>query len=141
MSQHIVYLSDDWFALLEAEATRAYDAVNPPGSGVRFSLLERYRNAPLRADGTHPGFRIEFDAERRAQVRPGAGADETADCILDVSIDGARRLVSQLSGPGLDALLVDLLGADDLKLTGALESCPVDVASFHDRVVMQTRLD
>lgn len=143
MTEQFTYLSAPWFAQLQLEAERA-QASRPATVPARdFVLVERYTGRP--GDWpwaqTEPGFRISFSAVGGARVRPGARADEAADCRLEMSWDAACRVVSQPGGAALDALLAGLVESGDLRIEGSLADFPFDLNAFHDAMVALTRLD
>lgn len=138
--ERIAYLSGAWFTVLEQEARKAIQQSASKGLARDFLLLERYSGAPDFAlgDGLVPGFKISFSSTGDATVRPGAGPNETADCLLEMDWKAACQSVSQLSGPGLDQLLQDLCASGRVTITGDMHGCPVDLGSFHDAMVNST---
>jgi hypothetical protein len=137
------YLSDGWFAVLANAARNAIQDSALKGQARDFTLLERYAGGPVSVGetGMQPGFLISFSHTGDASVRPGAGRDEVADCVLDLDWQGACQLVSQLSGPDLDRLLQDLCATGRATIAGDIQACPVDLNSFHDAMVRATFID
>jgi nitrite reductase/ring-hydroxylating ferredoxin subunit len=131
------YLSDGWFAMLKVEADCAFAGLSRP-----VSLVERYSGAP---DGAwpyvdrFPGFRVDFRAGDSI-VRPGAHAGETADIVLDLSWQNARRIVSLPSAAGLSELMAELGESGEMVAAGDMSLLPFDLFAFHDAVVKRTFL-
>ena len=138
MSEEVFYLTAPWFKVLEEEAQAAVDAAAI--EGARFSLLERYEDAP---DEFRPspdlfaGFRVDV-ADGRAIVRPGAAAGETADLVLEISWEGANRVAGSKSGLELDGLIGDFIEAGSMNVVGSLDDFPADINAFHDAVQART---
>ncbi|MDA0339155.1 MAG: hypothetical protein O2910_04855 [Proteobacteria bacterium] len=141
MPQRINYCSPDWFVMLGELAQEALDDAGVAVDGKRFSLLERYRDAPAEfrpSPALFAGFRIDVDG-RRATARAGAADGETADLVLEISWEGANRIAGSVSGPDLDALMAVLMKNGDLVVEGALDDFPADINAFHDAVQTRTR--
>lgn len=136
------YLSDSWFVLLEREARHAIGDAAREGLARDFVLVERYSAGPELGfgEGLMPGFRLTFTAKGDAQVRPGAAVDEQADCVIAMDWHSACRVVSEPSGPALEALLQDLCAQGLATIAGDIWACPVNIDKFHDAVVMGTQV-
>lgn len=138
MSEKTAYLTPPWFKVLEEEAQAAVDAAAI--AGARFSLLERYEDAPhdfRPSPDLFAGFRVDV-ADGRVSVRPGAKAGETADLVLEISWEGANRVAGSKSGPDLDALIGSFVEAGSMNVVGSLDDFPADINAFHDGVQART---
>lgn len=141
MPEKIIYCSPAWFEMLEEQAQAAVDKAGAVGRDAAFSLLERYHDAPADqhpSDDLMPGFRLDIGGGK-ARIRPGAGKDETADLVLDITWEGANRIAGQKSGPALDALMVSLIEAGTFTVQGDMDALPADMMSFHDEVWVRTQ--
>ena len=141
MSLRINYCSPDWFVMLGEQAQAALDNAGVAVDGKRFSLLERYRDAPEEfkpSESLFAGFRIDVDG-RRVTARAGAADGETADLVLEISWEGANRIAGSVSGPDLDGLMAALMEDGALVVEGALDDFPADINAFHDAVQARTR--
>ena len=140
MTEKLTYCTPAWFEMLADEAQAAVDASDALADGPRFSLLERYRDAPEEfrpSADLFAGFRIDVDG-RQASVRPGAAEGETADLVLEISWEGANGIAGTPNGAGLDTLMATLMEQGALKVEGALDDFPADINAFHDAVQART---
>jgi len=138
MSEKIAYLTPPWFKVLEEEVQAAVDTAAI--EGARFSLLERFADAPeafMPSSDLLAGFRIDV-ADGRATVRPGAAANETADLVLELSWKGANQLARTPSGTPMDGLMGEFVQAGSMDVEGSLDDFPADINTIHDAVMART---
>lgn len=138
MSEEIFYLTPPWFRMIEEEAQAAVDAAAI--EGAKFSLLERYEDAPAEfrpSPDLFAGFRVDVE-DGRVTVRPGAAAGETADLVLEISWQEANRVAGCKSGPDLDGLIGTFVEAGSMSVIGSLDDFPADINAFHDAVQART---
>ncbi len=129
--------SEEWFQMQEREVRDALSQADMP-HGFRFSLVERFLGGSTLANGMMQGFRIEIDGPN-ATFRRGVLPDESAEAVIEITMEGLDRLVHMSShDPALPGIVEQLTESGHLVRRGPLERVASLSHKVHHRVFEQT---
>lgn len=138
MSVRLTHGSATWFtmagSLMVDAATRAR---LPPDCNV--SLVERYTDGVALSDGLVQGLRFDI-VGGKPSFRVGAGVDETADIVVEVTSAASRELNSFYADDPRYAAAADRLrGEGEMRVHGDLARLGAWFPAVHDPIVAHTR--
>lgn len=141
MTGALVQGTAPWFAMVGVAITQAAARVGIPPD-LNLSFLERYVDGAM-LDGPdsalHQGLRIDVVRGSLA-FRSGVLADETAEVVIEVTVDTARRLNLLYSAdPAYAQAAAKAIKDGSLRIHGDPGALRPVFALAHDRIVAQTR--
>jgi len=129
--------SEAWFRMAGTLMCEAAAAAGLP-PGTRLSLVERYTDGTVFADGLVQGLRFEI-ADGKPSFRIGSGRDERADITVEVTAAASRELNALYSAdPRYPAATARLLGSGALRVDGDMARLGAWFDAVHDRIVDRT---
>ena len=126
-----------WFHMVGRLMTRAADAACLPTS-LNISFVERYTDGSEMADGLVQGIRFDI-ADGQPSFRVGAAPDETADVVVEITADAARRLNTlRTADPAYSATRQNGLEGGEMRVTGDPSRLGDWLEAVHDAIVERT---
>lgn len=126
-----------WFHMVgELMARAAQRAGLPPSLTV--SLVERYADGSTLSGGLVQGIRFDI-LEGQPSFRIGVGQDETADIVVEITAEAARRLNSlRAADPAYTTARKRYLETGEMRVTGEPTRLGAWLEDVHDPIVDRT---
>lgn len=126
-----------WFHMVGQLMTRTANEAGLPTS-LSVSFVERYTDGSEVAGGLVQGIRFDI-ADGRPSFRVGAGHDETADVVVEIAADAARRLnILRTADQAYSAALQNYLEGGEMRVTGDPSRLGSWFEAVHDAIVERT---
>lgn len=136
-AQKIPHATTAWFEMVGALMCEAVSDA-PLAADYSISLLERFTDGAVHANGLIDGFRVDVIAGKPV-FRVGVGADETAEIVIEVTRKGSYDLNSRYAAdPSFETTLAGLLASGDMRIEGDLSRASEWMGSVHDPIVERT---
>lgn len=127
----------EWFEMV---GSLMIDAARRSGlpQGLTVSLVERYTDGAVLADGSVQGIRFDI-VNGMPSFRHGVGRDERGDITIEITSSLARKLnLLKTADPEFKALLQSAVSSGDLKVDGDPSRLGSWLSEVHDPIVERT---
>lgn len=126
-----------WFHMVGQLMTRAAEAAGLPTS-LSISFVERYTDGSEIAGGLVQGIRFDI-ANGQPSFRIGAGRDEAADVVVEITAAAGRRLNTlRTADPAYAAARQYYLAGGAMRVTGDPSRLGSWLEAVHDAIVERT---
>ena len=136
----VEFATSEWYEALLQEVRSALRG-HPSPESINFTLLERYTDEPEAMklpNGLGQGFLLSI-VNGKAELRPGAKSEETADVVIAIEWNTARELASLPHGDVFDARMEHFLKTGLVILEhGDLGQGPLKFEQVHDGICART---
>ncbi len=138
MDQKLTQGTDDWFEMV---GSLMCDAARRSGLSpdLTVSLVERYTDGALLADGAVQGIRFDI-INGIPTFRNGVGREERGDVTIEITSSLARKLnLLRTVDSEYRALLQSAVSSGDLKIDGDPSRLGSWLSEVHDPIVERTK--